>query len=115
MHAEVLQEIGTKNIDLNKIAQGSIELRKTKLRKTELRKTAPALVAGSALPENNEASPQTLEVIETFRTIQRLKQVYPSQSIRQYIISGAESEDDVLNVVRLAKACGVRLAGSGRS
>jgi len=113
VHAEVLQEIGTKNLDLNKIARGSIELRKTKLRKTELRKTAPALVAGSALPENNEASPQTLEVIETFRTIQRLKQVYPSQSIRQYIISGAESEDDVLNVVRLAKACGVRLAGSG--
>ena len=29
------------------------------------------------------------------------------------MISGAESEDDVLNVVRLAKACGVNVAGSG--
>jgi phosphoenolpyruvate carboxylase len=52
-------------------------------------------------------------LIETFRTIQQLKQTYPAQSIRQYVISGAESEEDVLNVLRLAKACGIRLAGSG--
>jgi phosphoenolpyruvate carboxylase len=113
VHAEVLQEIGAKKIDLNKVALGKTELRMTKLRRSELRKTAPALAAGAASPESSEASAQTQELIETFRTIQRLKQVYPAQSIRQYIISGAESEDDVLNVVRLAKACGVRLAGSG--
>jgi phosphoenolpyruvate carboxylase len=113
VHAEVLQEISAGKIDLKKIAPGNAELRKTKLRRTELRMTAPALVAGVASPEGSEASPQTRELIETFRTIQRLKRAYPAQSIRQYIISGTESEDDVLNVVRLAKACGVRLAGSG--
>src|SRR6202020_3416628 len=57
-------------------------------------------------------SPQPRELIETFHTIQQLKQTYPAQSIRQYIISGVEAEDDVLNVVRLVKACGVSLASS---
>jgi phosphoenolpyruvate carboxylase len=113
VHAEVLQEIGAKRIDLNKIASGNAELRKTKLRKTELREAAPDLAAGAASRESGDVSPQTQELVETFRTIQRLKQVYPPQSIRHYIISGAESEEDVLNVVRLAKACGVRLASSG--
>jgi phosphoenolpyruvate carboxylase len=51
-------------------------------------------------------------LIDTFHTIQQLKQTYPAESIRQYIISGAESEDDVLNVVGLAKACGINLTGS---
>ena len=113
VHAEVLEEIGTKTIELSKIPTGSAELRKTKLRKADLQKTAPALAAGTVSSDSNEVSPQARELIETLRTIQRLKQVYPAQSIRQYIISGAESEDDVLNLVRLAKACGVRLAGSG--
>src|SRR5580698_7883868 len=113
VHAEVLRELGEKKIDLNKIAAGNAEVRKTKLRKAELRETAPALAAGAATLESSDASPETQELIETMRTIQRLKQVYPAESIRQYIISGAESEEDVLNVVRLAKACGVRLADSG--
>src|SRR5579863_6349835 len=42
VHAEVLQEIGARTMDLSKIGLGSIEPRKTKLRKTDLRKTAPA-------------------------------------------------------------------------
>ena len=109
VHAEVLQEIGANRIELRKVEPGQ-----TKLRKSELRKTGPALATGAPLPESNDtASPQTRELIATFRSIQQLKQAYPARSIRQYIISGAESEDDVLNVVRLAKACGVSLAGSG--
>jgi phosphoenolpyruvate carboxylase len=113
VHEEVLQEIVTKKIDVKKTAPGNIELRKTKLRKTELRTTGPALAAGGAVSEVSDAvSPQTRELIDTFHIIQRLKQVYPAQSIRQYIVSGAESEDDVLNVVRLAKACGLSLAGT---
>ncbi len=113
VHAEVLEEIGSRTIDLSKIGLENATLRKTKLRKTELRGTAPELAAGSASSDSDEVSAQTRELIETFRTIHRLKQVYPPQSIRQYIVSGAESEDDVLNLVRLAKACGARLAGSG--
>jgi phosphoenolpyruvate carboxylase len=114
VHAEVLQEIDAKKIDVNKIAPANAELRNRKVRKSELRNTGPAVAAGIALPETSQgASPQTRELIETFRTIQQLKETYPAQSIHQYIISGAESEEDVLNVVRLAKACGVSLAGSG--
>jgi phosphoenolpyruvate carboxylase len=112
VHTEVLQEIGAKRIEVRKIELRSTERKRNKLRKSELRTTGPALAAGAALPERDTASPQTRELIETFRTIQQLKQTYPAQSIRQYIISGAESEDDVLNVVRLAKICGVSLAGS---
>jgi phosphoenolpyruvate carboxylase len=114
VHDECLKEIHAKKIDLSKIAFGDTELRKRKLRKTELRRSAPELATGAALRENMEGvSTQTRDLIETFRTIRQLKRIYPAQSIRQYIISGSKSEDDVLNVVRLAKACGVNLAGSG--
>jgi phosphoenolpyruvate carboxylase len=113
VHAEVLREINTKKIDARKIEPRSPELRKTKLRKHELRETGPALAAGSALPDAGEmGSSQTRELIETFHTIQQVKQSHPADSVRQYIISGAESEDDVLNVIRLAAACGVTLAAS---
>ena len=113
VHAEVLQEITTKKIDAREIEPRNPEPRKTKLRKAELRATAPGLAAGAPSPHSGETgSPQTRELIDTFHTIHQLKQTYPAQSIRQYIISGAESEDDVLNVIRLAKACGVSLAGS---
>ncbi len=113
VHAEVLQEIAAKKIDARKFEPRSPELRKTKLRKAELRETAPALAAGAALPDDGEmGSPQTRELIDTFHAIKELKQIYPAGSIRQYIVSGAESEEDVLDVVRLAKACGLSLAGS---
>lgn len=58
-------------------------------------------------------SPQSCELRETFRTIAELKCIYPAGSIRNYVISGAETENDVLAVVHLAKAFGVRLAASG--
>lgn len=52
------------------------------------------------------------ELLETLRTVAKLKRSYPACSIRQYVISGAESEQDVLSVVRLAKLAGVAVAGS---
>ena len=58
------------------------------------------------------ASAEARELLETFRTIAQLKRTHPPGSIRHYIISGAESESDVLSVVRLAKAGGVQIAGS---
>jgi len=63
-------------------------------------------------PERSTNSAESRELLETFRTIAKLKRAYPAHSIRHYIISGAESEQDVLAVVRLAKACGVEVAGS---
>ena len=52
------------------------------------------------------------ELLETFRAIGNLKQMYPAQSIRHYVISGAETEDDIRAVLRLAKTTGVQVAGS---
>jgi len=113
VHSEVLREIVDKQLNLRQIESRSTEPPKTKLRKSELRTTAPALAPGAPPPEiDDPVSPQARELVETFHAIQRLKHNYPAQSIHQYIISGAESEEDVLNVVRLAKACGLNLAGS---
>jgi phosphoenolpyruvate carboxylase len=63
-------------------------------------------------PRPGDESPATIELLETFRTIAQVKRTYPAQSIRNYIISGAESEKDVLAVLRLAKLADVQVAGS---
>ena len=66
---------------------------------------------GPALDQKPD-SESSRELLDTFRAIAEVKQTYPAQSIRHYIISGTESEHDVLAVVRLAKAAGVQVAGS---
>jgi phosphoenolpyruvate carboxylase len=58
-------------------------------------------------------SPQSAEVLETFRSIAHFKQEFPAKAIRRYIISGAGSADDIYNVGRIAAICGVRLAARG--
>jgi phosphoenolpyruvate carboxylase len=63
-------------------------------------------------PDRSTNSAESRELLETFRTIAKLKRTYPTHSIRHYIISGAESENDVQAVVRLAKIGGVQVAGS---
>jgi phosphoenolpyruvate carboxylase len=50
---------------------------------------------------------QTAEVLDTFRTIAELKQCHSPESIRQYVISGAASAEDVLHVLWLARLGGV--------
>jgi phosphoenolpyruvate carboxylase len=63
--------------------------------------------------QSETRSAETDEVLQTFRAIAQLKSTYPARSIRHYIISGAESEDDVIAVIRLAKAEKVQVAASG--
>jgi phosphoenolpyruvate carboxylase len=58
-------------------------------------------------------SPQSLEVVQSFQTVAKLKEEYPPDSIRSYVISGAESEKDIHAVVQLAAACGVSMAAAG--
>ena len=58
-------------------------------------------------------SEQTAEVLDTFRTIAELKQTYAPESIRQYVISGATSAEDVLHVLWLARLGGVRVEATG--
>jgi len=60
-------------------------------------------------------TPQTAEVLDTFRTIAELKQTYAPESIRQYVISGATSAEDVLNVIRLARLGGVKVEADAKS
>lgn len=74
----------------------------------------PALKDGKTpLQAGSTVSTPTAELLDTLRTIAQLKHTHPACSITRYVISGAENEDDVLAVVRLAQACGLQVAGSG--
>jgi phosphoenolpyruvate carboxylase len=53
------------------------------------------------------------DVIGTFAHIAEMKKVYPPVAIQNYVISGVESADDVLSVLRLAHGAGVQLLASG--
>jgi phosphoenolpyruvate carboxylase len=71
--------------------------------------------AGSSSPDPSplqSPSPQTGELLETLRTIARLKREYPPEAIRSYVISGAGSTGDILGLVWLMELCGITVAGS---
>jgi phosphoenolpyruvate carboxylase len=77
------------------------------------------LATPAPLPHERDArahtqalSASTQDVLDTLREIAELKKVYPACAIRSYIISGAQTEADVLTVTKLAAACGVRIAAS---
>ena len=57
-------------------------------------------------------SPESLELLATFRTVAESKGSYEPEAIMRYIISGAEREDDVFAVLRLAALSGVRAEGT---
>jgi phosphoenolpyruvate carboxylase len=58
-------------------------------------------------------SPESRDVIETFRTVAEVKAGCSPETIRQYVISGASTAEDVLAVVWLARLGGVQVAGNG--
>lgn len=57
-------------------------------------------------------SPATTELLETMRGIAREKALHGGDAIRTFVISGAETEQDILNVLRLATIAGVQVKGS---
>jgi phosphoenolpyruvate carboxylase len=69
--------------------------------------------AGNADKVPGALSEQSRDVIEAFRTIAEVKAGCSPETIRQYVISGAATADDVLAVVWLARLGGVNVAGSG--
>jgi phosphoenolpyruvate carboxylase len=75
-------------------------------------KEAVADTAAASLPVSLSA--ETASVLETFRAVAEVKQSCSPEAIRQYVISGAGSVDDVLAVVRLARLGGVQVEGGGR-
>jgi len=59
-------------------------------------------------------SAETSSVLETFRVVAEVKNGCSPEAIRQYVISGASTVEDVLTVVRLARLGGVKVEGVGR-
>jgi phosphoenolpyruvate carboxylase len=59
-------------------------------------------------------SAETANVLETFRVVAEIKTSCSPEAVRQYVISGAATVEDVLTVVRLARLGGVQVEGSGR-
>ena len=59
-----------------------------------------------------QLSAQTTELLDTLRTVADLKRANAPGTIRHFIISNAQSEQDVFAVIRLAALCGVPVAGS---
>ena len=73
---------------------------------------AIADTAAESLPGG--LSDETASVLETFRVVAEIKNGCSPEAIRQYVISGASTVEDVLAVVRLARLGGVRVEGAGR-
>lgn len=63
----------------------------------------------------NPGSPSTEKptVIDLFRHIAEWKKIFPAIAIRNYVISGVESEADISAVIDLAAQAGTPLAASG--
>ncbi|SPE17529.1 phosphoenolpyruvate carboxylase [Candidatus Sulfotelmatomonas gaucii] len=66
---------------------------------------APSLASG--------LSAETANVLETFRVVSEVKAGCSPESIRQYVISGASTVEDVLAVIRLARLGGIKVEGAG--
>ena len=58
-------------------------------------------------------SGQTSSALETFRVVAEIKEGCAPEAVRQYVISGATSMEDILAVVRLARLSGVKVEGAG--
>ena len=70
-------------------------------------------VAANSVAAGVSLSVRSRELLNTFGMVAELKRKYSPGAIRNYVISGTESEDDVLAVIRLAKHCAVNVGRSG--
>ena len=73
---------------------------------------AGSTCAGPSVVLPPPPSTETTELLDTLRGIAWLKQRYPSEAIRSYVISGASCVQDSLSLIWLMELCGVRVAGS---
>jgi phosphoenolpyruvate carboxylase len=65
----------------------------------------------AALPAS-QVSDETRLLLETLHTVAELKEEFPKQAIRSYIISGASRVEDIFSLIWLARLCGVRVEAS---
>jgi phosphoenolpyruvate carboxylase len=68
------------------------------------------LQASGKLPD---LPPVAANVLQTFQGIAEWKKIFPAFAIRNYVISGAESSEDVDAVLKLARLGGVQVAAAG--
>jgi phosphoenolpyruvate carboxylase len=83
-------------------------------RRHELAVREVSAAAGCAAADGKAAKalhPESEDVLDTLRTVARLQQGPHRESIRQYVISGAASVEDVLRVIGLARIAGVQVEG----
>jgi len=94
------------SLDLRQHASAHKEALEAMASISPVRNDGPAAAAPSSTPiaEN---------VLETFQNIAKWKTAFPALAIRNYVISGTESDDDIFAVLRLAETCGLDLRGSG--
>jgi phosphoenolpyruvate carboxylase len=69
------------------------------------------LQASGKLPSG--LPPVAATVLQTFQGIAEWKKIFPAFAIRNYVISGAESAEDVDAVLKLAQLGGVQVAAAG--
>jgi phosphoenolpyruvate carboxylase len=62
---------------------------------------------------SRKISDRTADVMATFRSVSELKRHFPARAIRAYVISGVETEDHILDVLRLANMSQLELGCSG--
>ena len=74
-----------------------------------------AALTDEAAPPSAALTPQTAEVLATFRAIAQLKLGFPPETLPHYVISGASSAEDSLDVVRLARLNGVQVEATPAS
>jgi phosphoenolpyruvate carboxylase len=80
---------------------------------------AVAELAGGAQAQESDAvelhaspSDETLQLLDTLRTVAELKRGFAPLAIRNYVISGASHVEDILYVVWLLRLCDVRVEAS---
>jgi phosphoenolpyruvate carboxylase len=80
----------------------------------ELTTVATGSLAGShGSAASTTFSERSRETMNIFQTLARLKQHYPPASVRTFIVSNTQSEQDIFNVVRLAAVSGLRVSRNG--
>jgi phosphoenolpyruvate carboxylase len=74
-------------------------------------KTSVSPITTQPLKER-ELSPQSVELIDTLRTVADLKKTHAPQALQNFVISNAQSQQDIFAVVQLAQLCRVHVGGS---
>lgn len=71
-----------------------------------------SVISGENTPQGSSATLNKAQMIDLFKNIADWKRRFPAAAIRNYVISGVESGEDIQAVIELAKISGVELSGS---